>query len=355
MAGGGTGGHVYPALAVARQLRSRGHEVLFVGTQNGLESRLVPQDGFPLEFIRIGGLKGVGVARQLRTLLQLPVSTWQVYRLTRRYRPAAVFSSGGFAAGPVMLAAVAARVPLLIMEPNALPGFTNRHMGRFAQCALLNFPEAGRFFPPGKSLVTGVPVRENFFALPVKPRARTLSLLITGGSRGSRTLNHAARESWPLFAGSGLAIRIVHQTGPAEFDSLEREFRTAGVEGRVVDYIEDMPAAFAEADLIICRSGAGAVSELAAACKPAVLVPFPHAADDHQSRNAEAMVRAGAARLVPDKQFTGKRLFEEVAALSSEPGLLEKMADAAGAMARPGAASQAADLLESLAGIDRNA
>ena len=350
MAGGGTGGHVIPALAVAKELRKRGHEVLFAGTREGLEARLVPAAGFDIEWIEIGGLKRVGAVQVFRTLGQLPVSVMQASRLIGSRRPAAVFSMGGYAAGPVVLAAWLRRLPVVVMEPNAMPGMTNRKMGRFAARALLSFPEATRYFPPGRSEITGLPVRAEFFEIRPKPRAGVFTVLITGGSRGSRTLNKAARESWPLFKEAVLPVRFIHQTGSEAWAGLETEFKTSGLEGDVAPFLDDMPAAFAAADIIVCRSGASAVAELAAAGKPSILVPFPFAADDHQLRNAEAMARAGAARLAPDNEMTGRRLFDELTGLAAEAGVLERMGAAARSLARPGAAQRAAGILEELSG-----
>ncbi len=350
MAGGGTGGHVIPALAVARELKRRGHEALFVGTAAGLEAKLVPAAGFPIEFIEIGGLNRVGAARMARTLVQLPLTTARVAVSLGRWRPAAVFGMGGYAAGPVMMAAWLRRIPLALMEPNAVPGFTNRRMGRLVARALVNFEETMRYFPPGRAEVTGVPVRPEFFALEPKPRERAVTVLITGGSRGSRTLNNAARESWPLFRNADFPVRLLHQTGPDAHAELVRDFAASGLEGEVMPFIDAMPAAFAAADLVVCRSGAGAVAEVAAAGKPAVLVPFPFAADDHQTRNAELLARAGAARMVPDVEFTGRRLFEEVREMACASGALESLGREARRFARPGAAERAATILEELAG-----
>ncbi len=354
LAGGGTGGHVFPAIAVAEELRRRGHEALFVGTRTGIEARLVPAKGFPIEWIEIGGLKRVGAAQVFRTLGQLPASVLQVARLIRRRRPAGVFSMGGYVAGPVVLAAWLSRLPVIVMEPNAVPGLTNRRVGRFATRALLGFPEAARFFPRDRSEVAGLPVRQEFFNVPPKPREEILTVLITGGSRGSRTLNSAARESWPLFQNTPFRVRFVHQAGMDAWADLDAEFRATKLPGEVVSFIEDMPAAFAKADLIVCRSGAGAVAELAAAGKPSILVPFPFAADDHQLRNAEAFARAGAARLAPDKEMTGRRLYDEVTALGADPEALDRMGRAARSLARPRAAQRAADLMEELVGIERS-
>ncbi len=350
MAGGGTGGHVIPALAVARELRQRGHEPFFVGTAQGMEAKLVPEAGFVIEFVEIGGLKRVGVVQTLRTLVQLPLSTAQMVGRLGRWKPAAIFSMGGYAAGPVVLAAVVRRIPMVLMEPNAVPGMTNRWIGRASRRALVNFEETARYFPSGKAELTGIPVRPEFFAISPKPRGEALTVLITGGSRGSRTLNNAARESWPLLRSAGFRVRLVHQTGREAYTEIARDFASSGVEGEVAPFIEDMPAAFAGADVVVSRSGAGAVAEIAAAGKAAILVPFPYAADDHQTRNAEALARSGAARMVADREFTGERLFREVSALAAEPGAIERTAEAASKFARPGAAARAADILEELGG-----
>ena len=350
MAGGGTGGHVLPLVAVAREMRRRGHRPWFVGTRQGLEARLVPAEGFEIEWIEIGALNRVGVGRALRTLGQLPASVAQVLGMLRTRRPSAAFSMGGYAAGPVMLAAWLRGVPMVLMEPNAVAGMTNRWMGRLAARALVNFPQTARQFPRGKTELTGLPVREEFFSIAPKPRGEVLTLLVTGGSQGSRRLNQAARESWPLFRGAGLKVRWLHQSGPQEHAALASEFSSSGLEGEVVPFIQDMPGAFAEADLVVARSGAGAVSELTAAGKPSILVPFPFAADEHQLRNAEALAGAGAARVVADAEMTGQRLFDEARALDSQAGSLERMGRAARSLARPGAAARTADILEELAG-----
>jgi UDP-N-acetylglucosamine--N-acetylmuramyl-(pentapeptide) pyrophosphoryl-undecaprenol N-acetylglucosamine transferase len=346
MTGGGTGGHVIPALAVARELRRRGHGVFFVGTDRGLEGKLVPLEGFELKKIEIGGLNRVSTRQKLATLARLPFATLGCMN----YRASAVFSMGGYVAGPAVMAALIKRVPVVVMEPNAVPGFTNRAIGRLAARALISFPETARYFAPGKAELTGLPVREEFFAIPPKPRGERLQVLITGGSQGSRTLNRASRESWPLFRAAGFAVRIVHQCGANGAEEMRQAFAASGLEGEVTPFIADMPAAFSEADLVVCRSGAGAVSELAAAGKPSILVPFPFAADDHQTRNAEAIERGGAARLVRDAEMNGERLFTLVGELAESKGALERMGAAARQFARPGAALRAAEILEEVAG-----
>lgn len=338
-----------PALAVARELRKRGHEVAFTGTEHGIEARLVPAEGFPLELIRIGGLKRVGFRQTITTLRQLPGSTLRARAILDRTRAAAVFSMGGYVAGPPVMAALLRRIPVVVMEPNAVPGFTNRRIGAVVWRALISFQETAIYFPKGRTELTGLPVREEFFALRPKPRDEVFTVLVTGGSQGSRTLNEATRQSWPLFRHSGLPVRVILQTGRASYEKLRAEFEGAGVQGEVGEFLEDMPAAFAISDLVVCRSGAGAVAELAAAGKPSVLVPFPYAADDHQLRNAEAFERGGAARLIRDSEFTGEKLFETVAALAADRHRLEGMGAAAKRFARPGAAQRAAEILEEAA------
>jgi len=346
MAGGGTGGHVVPLLAVARELKTHGHQPVFIGTRTGFEAKLVPPAGFPLEFIEIGGLQRVGLLRTLRTLIQLPLSVTRVLRLFGQYHPSAVFSLGGYAAGPVVLAALLKGQPLIVMEPNAMPGLTNRQVGRFVTRALLSFKEAARFFPPGKSEVTGLPVRSEFFNIAPKPLEAKLTILITGGSQGSRTLNEAARGSWTYFQEAKFPVRFIHQTGSQAHEKLAAKFAESAMEGEVLPFIEDMPGAFRRADLVLCRAGAGAIAELAAAGKPAILVPLPHAADQHQLRNAEAFQQAGAAVLVLDQDMNGGRLFEEVAKLHSQPDLLKRMGERARKLAHPDAAVRAAEIVE---------
>jgi len=351
MAGGGTGGHVVPALAVAHELRSRGHSVVFIGVQRGMEAKLVPAENFPIEWIEIGGLKRVGLRQTLATLAELPWSTWHAERILSRIKPAAVFSTGGYVAGPVLLAALWKHMPVVIMEPNAVPGFTHRNLGRFAARALVSFKETERWFPQSRAEMTGLPIREEFFTVPRKPRGSVITVLITGGSQGSRTLNRAVEQSWPLWVKG--TVRLIHQTGALMFDELAPRFRACGVEGEITAFLTDMPRAFAEADILVSRAGMGAVSEIAAAGKPSILVPFPAASDQHQLRNAEALEKAGAARLVLDHEMNGSRLVDEVTRLTNEPGLLEKMGAAAKAFAKPGAAKRAADVLEEFS-IDRS-
>jgi UDP-N-acetylglucosamine--N-acetylmuramyl-(pentapeptide) pyrophosphoryl-undecaprenol N-acetylglucosamine transferase len=318
-----------------------------------MESRLVPEAGYDIEFIHSSGLNRVGLQQKMQTALQLPGSVWAAKRLLSRFRPQAVFSMGGYAAGPVMAAAVLARVPLIIMEPNAIPGFANRKVAKYVYRALLGFESTRKWFPPARAEVTGLPVRPAFFA--VEPNGNgKFTVLITGGSRGARTLNRASKESWPLFRTADTPIRIIHQSGAAEHQALAGEFRNAGIDGEVVPFIGNMAEAFSRADLVIGRSGAGGVNEIAAAGMASLLVPFPFAADDHQKKNAETLLAAGAARMVLDGELSGARLFREVEQLRQVPDELRRMRERVRQFAKPGAADRAAQILEEAATMKKS-
>jgi UDP-N-acetylglucosamine--N-acetylmuramyl-(pentapeptide) pyrophosphoryl-undecaprenol N-acetylglucosamine transferase len=337
-------------LAVARELRARGHNVYFVGTQRGVENRLVPVENFPMEYVELGGLKNVSIATRLSSLAGLVRSTAAQSSRFGTRRPDAVFSMGGYVAGPPVLAALRRRIPVVVMEPNAVPGFTNRHIARWVARALITFQETTRYFPPDRTEITGLPVREEFFSLPPRPPADTLTVLVTGGSQGSRTLNNAARESWPLFRDAGIDIRLIQQTGTAMLSDMQQSWESARLEGEVTAFISDMPAAFAQADLVICRSGAGAVAEVAAAGKPSIMIPFPFAADQHQLKNAQAFEKAGACRMFVDQDWTGQQMFNTIEELVRSRAKLAAMGEAAKKLAKPGAAQRAATILEEVAG-----
>lgn len=350
MAGGGTGGHVVPSLAVARELQVRGHQALFIGTRRGLEAKLVPASGYPIEWIEIGGLKRVGVTQTAKTLLQLPASVIRCAQLLSTYSASAVFSMGGYVAGPVMLSAWLKRIPMVLMEPNAMPGMVSRAMGRIVSKALVTFDEAAAYFPRGVTEKTGLPVREAFFSIqPRRAGSGIFTVLVTGGSRGSQALNAASRAAWPLLREAGTQARFILQAGASQAGELAGAFAREGLDGQVTAFLDDMPAAYEDADLIVSRSGAGAVAELAAAGKPSILVPFPFAADDHQRHNAESMARAGGAIIIPEREFDGRRLAAEIQRFAGNPAELCRMGDAARSLARRGAAQRAASLLEELA------
>ena len=340
MAGGGTGGHVIPSLAVARELKQKGHEAFFIGTRKGYEAKLVPEAGFPIEWIEVGGLMRVGLKQTISTLLQLPSSVMRSWSLLSGVD--GVFSMGGYAAAPVMIAAWLRHIPMIIMEPNAIPGVTNRRLGRLAKWILVNFEETAKYFPKSKTQITGLPVRAAFFEVPDKPFSGHLTVLVTGGSQGSKQLNRAVEAAWPLFS----EWELIHQTGKPDYEGILAKFRRSTVKGRVLAFIDDMPTAFAQADVVVCRSGAGTVSELAAAGKPSILIPFPYAADDHQMKNAEALKRAGAAVVVRDQEISGSRLARELNKLT--PEVLAAMSRKARQLGKPDAARRTVELLESV-------
>lgn len=353
IAAGGTGGHVIPGLQIARELRRRGHECRFVGTARGLESRLVPKEGFSLDLLPAGALNRVSIRRQLETVLKLPQALWGAGELIDRQRPAAVLSLGGYAAGPVLVASIMREIPVAVVEPNAKPGLAHRLAGPFVARALLGFPRGAEYFREGRSEFSGVPVREEFFRISARQHGRPFTVLITGGSQGSQRLNRAALDAIEIWSQQNRLseLRFHHQTGAKEYNGIQSAYALHRTNAQVEPFIDDMPLAFAEADLVICRSGASAVGELAAAGKASILIPFPFSADDHQVRNAEAMQAAGGARLVLDADWNGQRMVEEIERLLDSPATLERMEQAARTLARPGAAALAADRLEELAGL----
>ena len=350
IAAGGTGGHVIPALQVAAALRRRGHECIFAGTARGLENRLVPAAGFELRHVRIGPLNRVSWGRRLRTALEAPRALHSAWRLLDEVKPAAVLSLGGYASGPLALSCALRETPLVVMEPNAKPGMANRLAGMFASRALLGFEAAAKYFRNGIARQTGVPVRAEFFERPPRPVKRTFTVWITGGSRGSRKLNEAAVGAARYWRASGAAAPdIVHQTGSDDFEWVRGAYRELGFAAQTAPFYDDAPARCARADLVICRAGASALAELCAAGKASILIPFPHAADNHQLVNARELVCAGGALLVADGEWTGEKMAQTVDRLRSQPDELEEMAAVAAGRAMPRAAERAAGELENIA------
>ncbi len=344
LAAGGTGGHLFPGIAVADELRRRdpGVRVLFVGTPRGLESRLVPAAGYALALLPILPLNRVGAWALLRGVLALPWALLRAAALVLRERPRAVLGVGGYAGGPVCLLAALLGVRTVVLEPNARPGFTNRVLRPFVAAAACSYDETRRFFG-GKGVLTGNPVRGAFAALPRRAAAAgSARVLAFGGSQGSRVLNlalMAALEHLPAGA------RLVHQTGPAMHAEVLAAYRAAGRDDEVLAFLDDMPRCFEAADLVVCRSGATTCAELCAAGRAALLVPFAQAADDHQRINARALEAAGAARVLEERELSGESLAAAIAELLADPARLRAMQDAARALGRPDAAARVADLL----------
>jgi UDP-N-acetylglucosamine--N-acetylmuramyl-(pentapeptide) pyrophosphoryl-undecaprenol N-acetylglucosamine transferase len=351
IAAGGTGGHIYPGIAVAKEVMRRAPEsqVRFVGTARGLETKLVPKAGFELSLIESAGLKNVGLGARVRGLMLLPKSFFAARRLVREFRPDIVVGAGGYVSGPVLLTAAMMGVRTLVMESNALPGFTNRRLARFVDRAAVTFEAALPYFR-GKGVVTGNPVRREFFDIPPKSRATRFSLLVFGGSQGARAINEGMVAALPHLESVRDRLRVTHQTGEADFEKVGAGYTDAGwnEQADVRRYIDDMVAEFAAADLIVCRAGATTSAELVAAGKAAIMIPFPQAADDHQRKNAEALEAAGAARMILQHDLTGERLAQEISALANAPEDLTRMEEASRKLARGDAAAAAVDLMEKL-------
>jgi UDP-N-acetylglucosamine--N-acetylmuramyl-(pentapeptide) pyrophosphoryl-undecaprenol N-acetylglucosamine transferase len=351
IAGGGTGGHVIPALAIARELRdSHGADVRFVGTARGLETKLVPEAGFPLELVRSGQLKNVSAATRVRTMLDVPLGVLRCIGLVRSFKPDVVVGVGGYASGPAMIAAILLRVPTLAYEPNAVPGMANRLVGKYVSAAAVNFPETTKYFR--NATVTGVPVRDEIFAVPDRLLGPTRRLLITAGSNGAKIFN----ETLPGIAARLLervpGLTIVHQTGERALAATREAYRNARVdEARVVldAFLPDMAKQYAAADLVLARAGS-TIAELAAAGRPSLLVPLPTAADDHQRKNAELVVRGGGAEMLLQVELTPEVLLDRLTGLLTDGERLRTMGLAARAMGRPGALQKIGDMVAGLGG-----
>jgi UDP-N-acetylglucosamine--N-acetylmuramyl-(pentapeptide) pyrophosphoryl-undecaprenol N-acetylglucosamine transferase len=339
---GGTGGHVFPALAVAERLRDLGVRVEWLGTAAGLESRLVPGAGIALHRVAVSGLRGRGAAALLGAPLRLLRALAQSLAVLRRVRPRAVLGMGGFVSGPGGLAAWLLRIPLLVHEQNAVPGLTNRWLARFAGRAMEAFP--GSLSPSVHARHTGNPVRASLLGLPppaqrLAGRGPELRLLVLGGSQGAKALNEVVPAA---LARLGQGVAVWHQVGGAHLEHAGERYRQAGVQARLVGFIDDMADAYGWADLVLCRAGAMTVAEVAAVGVASILVPYPHAVDDHQSANARYLADAGAALLLPQPELDPRRLAGLLAELAGARERLLRMAEAARALAMPDAAAAVA-------------
>jgi len=350
IAGGGTGGHLFPGVAIAEELRARepGAGVHFVGTRRGIEARILPELGWDHEFIEVSGLKTVGAAGAVRGLFRLPRALWQSRALLRRHRPDVVVGVGGYASGPVVLMARLAGIPTAICEQNSIPGVTNRILGRVVRAVFLAFDESRRFFATRKVHMSGNPVRRDLVQKLLAPAApapsddRTLHLLVVGGSQGASAVNQVASQALIDLARER-PLTIVHQTGQTSLDETAARYRDAGITAEVRPFIKEMAAEYARADVIVSRAGATTVAELAIAGKPAIFIPYPHAADNHQEINAREMASAGAALMFRQADLTAPILSEHLRKLLDDPGLRQHMGSAMKRLARPGAAGAVVD------------
>ena len=371
IAGGGTGGHLYPGIALARELQRRDStaHVSFAGTARGIESRVVRREGFPLDLLRVTGLKDKqGVAR-LRGLLMLPLAAIDAWRIVTMQRPDVVVGVGGFASGPVLAVAALRGYPTMLLEQNALPGITNRLLARLVRAAAVNFEEALRYFPR-TGFVAGNPVRPEFFPAQIeeeyepfdssdsasgknhaqgKPAQDASRILIFGGSQGAHAINVAMVEAAPRLAASRIRLAITHQTGERDLDLVRTAYQRAGLEARVEAFIFEIDREMKVADVVVSRAGATTLSELAASARPAILVPLPTSSDDHQRKNADVVAKAGAALLVEERDLKTGALAEAILSLLAEPSRRRLMGRAAARLARPDAAARIADRVEELA------
>ncbi|TMA25886.1 MAG: undecaprenyldiphospho-muramoylpentapeptide beta-N-acetylglucosaminyltransferase [Deltaproteobacteria bacterium] len=356
IAGGGTGGHLFPGLALGEEVKTRHprNDVLFVGSARGIEAREVPKAGYPLELIDVGPLKRVGAFGFVKGMFRLPRALWQSKRILRKFDPDVVVGVGGFSSGPVVLAAWLRRIPIAIQEQNALAGFTNKVLGRFADAIFIAFEEARSGFPPARTHLLGNPIRRAFLDnyLHTKVPEERLSILVTGGSQGAHILNLRVVEAMEILAPQiGKRLRLFHQTGVKDYDAIAARYQNlapTGLQAQAVAFIDDMARAYAGADLLVCRAGATTIAELTVCKKPALLVPFPFATDDHQTVNAHSLVQSGAALLLPEKDLTGDRLAQELRGLEGDRERLRKMSRASGLLGRPEAAREIADVCVSL-------
>ncbi len=346
IAGGGTGGHLFPGIALAQELRRRSETVriLFVGTARGIETRAVPAAGFELALLPVSGLRRTGVIGMVIGLLRLPFAIVKALALVRRFKPSVAVSVGGYAAGPAVLASRLLGIPCVVMEQNAVPGFTNRVLARVARRVLPGLPTRG--LPEGKVRVVGNPVRQDLLAV----RAASYSpatpprLLVFGGSQGARAINEAMMAAAVDL--SALELSIVHQTGEADHDRVRDAYNAAGLDAEVHSFIDDMAAAYRDADLVLCRSGAMTIAELTVCGRPSILVPYPFAVDDHQSANAATLAEAGAAIHLPQTDLSPERLVALVRELAFDRERLERMATESRRHGKPDAAKDIADVLE---------
>src|SRR5712675_2234580 len=355
IAGGGTGGHVFPALAIAQEWLSRGkeREVVLVGTERGIETKLVPLAGLPLETLRVAGLKGKGGATLLKNLSMLAPAMLDARRVLRKHRPIAAFGVGGYAAGPMMLATWLGRVPNVIFEPNAEPGFTNRVLARISTRIATGYAVSAREWGK-KAVVTGCPVRSEFFSITPRRLGKPFRLLVTGGSQGALPINRVFVDAMDRLAARKSELAVVHQTGERDYNAVRTAYARREINAEVVPFLTDMADRFAWADIIVCRAGAITAAEIAAAGRAAIFIPFGRATDSHQLRNAQEMVKANAARLIAEPELTAESLAKGIFSLLDQPQEIEQLSSRARSLGKPNAARDIVDLVETAAGVHTN-
>lgn len=349
--GGGTGGHVFPGVAVAKEVVKRNgkNEILFVGAAGGVETRIVPKEGFEIETLRVTGMKGKGIVKKAESMAQFAAATIGARRILKRFAPDVVLGVGGYASGPVCAASALTGTPLALAEQNAMPGMTNRWLGRFARKAFVTWEESLSWFPDGVGMVTGNPIRPEFHTVKRSRSDGRLGILVIGGSQGATSMNKAMTQAVTALNAFAGKIRVVHQTGAKDIEAARSAYSGALFEWEAEVFLNDMPQRLADADLVISRSGAGAVAEICAVGRPAVYIPFPHAADDHQAKNAMALVKCGAALMIPDRELDADAVVNLAQRLVSDAKWLEEMGAKAAALAKKNAACMIVDELIKIA------
>jgi UDP-N-acetylglucosamine--N-acetylmuramyl-(pentapeptide) pyrophosphoryl-undecaprenol N-acetylglucosamine transferase len=356
IAGGGTGGHLYPGIAVARELLRRRPDAVisFAGTARGIEARVVPREGFALDLLRTSGFKGKSLIDRLRGAVQLPLGLLDAWRILGSRRPRLVVGVGGYSSGPVVLIAALRGVPTMVLEQNAVPGLTNRLLAPFVKAAAVTFDATAQHFG-AKAFVSGNPVRPEFFDEIHRKESGAretpgVGVLVFGGSQGAHAINMAMVEAAPELASRGTHLRLTHQTGERDVEVVRAAYRQAGLQADVEPFLFDMGRRIADADLIVCRAGATTLAEITAAGKAAILVPLPTATDDHQRKNAGALAAAGAAEVLLQIDLDGRALVDRLLALASDPGRRSRLERAARSLAKPDAARTIVDRALELAG-----
>jgi UDP-N-acetylglucosamine--N-acetylmuramyl-(pentapeptide) pyrophosphoryl-undecaprenol N-acetylglucosamine transferase len=352
IAGGGTGGHVFPALAIAQEWLSRGkeREVVLVGTERGIEMKLVPQAGLPLETLRVAGLKGKGGAMLAKNLAMLAPAMLDARRVLRKHKPVAAFGVGGYAAGPMLLATWLDRIPNVIFEPNAEPGLTNRLLAKLSKRIATGYEISAQDWGK-KAIVTGCPVRSDFFLIAPRKLEKPFRLLVTGGSQGALAINRTFVDAMDRLAARKTDLSIVHQTGERDYNAVRTAYARREINAEVVPFLTNMAERFAWADVIVCRAGAITAAEIAAAGRAAIFIPFGAATDSHQLRNAQEMQGAGAGRLITENELTAEHLISEIFSFIDQPEQIEKQSNAARSLARPNATRDIVNLIEEAANV----
>lgn len=342
IAGGGTGGHLFPALAIARAVKAEdpNSSILFVGTRQGIEARIIPETEFPIHFVTARGIRRTGAASTLRAIVEIPFGVMQSIRVIREFQPGIVLGVGGYASGPTVAAAILARIPTAIQEQNSIMGTTNRFLMKFADRVFISWERTDPAPPAKKTILAGNPIRGDLLDPPLLPKhGDRLNILIFGGSSGARSINLAVAQNLDLLHPVSDRISLLHQTGYGAADEVKESYHKAGIAADVREFITDMAQAYAWADLVVCRSGASSVAELTALGKPAILIPYPYAVGDHQTRNAILLETTGAARVLPDQDLKNGKLTKEIRSIIEKPDLLDEMAESSRKLGRPEAAS----------------